>query len=108
MLPDVPWLSPESFIHRHFATIASRSLRSSLVMASPEATTDLSTGIEGRLGGDEAAHFLCRLRRGNAHGLQRGAGDMGRQRDVLESEQRPVGGRRLDGEGLEHGAAQVL
>src|SRR5215813_14829728 len=34
MLPDVPWLRPDVFIHRHLAMIASRNCRSSRVMSS--------------------------------------------------------------------------
>src|SRR6266699_5097374 len=103
MLPDVPWLRPDAFIHRHLAMIVSRNCRSSRVMSRYLSS---SARIEWRLACEKPAHLLCRLIGGNGDGAHGGAGDVRCQRDVRELQERPVRRHRLDRKSIEHGTGE--
>src|SRR6185312_11485042 len=104
MLPDVPWLRPDAFIHWHFAMIASRNRRSSLVMS---CYLSRSAWVERRLAGEITANLLRRLFGGNGDSAHGRACDVRRQRDIGQPQQRPVGWRGFDGEGVEHRSGEL-
>src|SRR5687767_1699845 len=95
MLPEVPWFRPELFIHRQAATMSRRFCTSSLLIGDPRPAWRWSTWIERRLAGEPAPDLLRHHPRGDADRGRRGAGNVRRERDTIELQERGVRRRGL-------------
>src|SRR5215207_5002055 len=107
MLPEVPWFSPELFIHRQAAMIPRRFSCSSLLICVSCSAWPWSTWVEWRLAREPTADLFRHHPRRDADRGRRGACNVRRERDIIELPERRLGRRRLLPERFEHGAAHV-